>query len=272
MAKMEEFLTSMLAALEDPAVVEHYRLIFEPIFRELLDPVTHKLSETVQALTTKVSSLQAQSNAKDEKIASLQKEVGNLQVLVDNHEQHGRRDSIRIFGLSESTPGTTDDKVLRLCNVRMKLQPPLTLEEIFVFHRVGKPPEPPDDGTPAPRPLLVKFATRRAKNRVMVERKRLRNQPTPRGGDDNSDAGSPQGPLVEPDEDPPRSDGEDDGGLNSNSMNWPGGNKIFISDDLTKARANLAYQARQARRQGSITETWIYESRVIIKDKRSRTH
>ena len=58
MAKMEEFLTSMLAALEDPAVVEHYRLIFEPIFRELLDPVTRKLSETVQALTTKVSSLQ----------------------------------------------------------------------------------------------------------------------------------------------------------------------------------------------------------------------
>ena len=148
---MEEFLTSTLAALEDPAVVERYRLIFEPMFRELLDPVTRKLSETVQALTTKISSLQAQSNAKDEKIASLQKEVGKLQVLVDNHEQHGRRDSIRIFGLSESTPGSTDDKVPRLCNVRMKLQPPLEeAEDVYVSHRVGKPPEPPDEGTPAP--------------------------------------------------------------------------------------------------------------------------
>ena len=150
-------------------MVERYRLIFEPMFRELLDPVTRKPGEIIQALTTKVSSLQAQSNAKDEKIASLQKQVGKLQYLVDNHEQHGRRESIRIFGLSKSTQGTTDDKVLRLCNVRMKLQPPMTLEKISVSHRVGRPPEPPDDGTPAPpRPLLVKFATRRAKNRVMV--------------------------------------------------------------------------------------------------------
>ena len=116
MAKMEEFLTSTLAALEDPGVVERYRLIFEPMFRELLGPVTRMFSETVQALTTKVSSLQVQSNAKDEKIASLKKEVGKLQVLVDNHERHGRRDSSCIFGLSESTSGTTDDKVLRLCN------------------------------------------------------------------------------------------------------------------------------------------------------------
>ena len=106
----------------------------------------------------------------------------------------------------------------------------------------------------------------------MVERKKLRNQPTTRGGDGNSDAGSPQGPLPELEEDPPRSDGEDDGGLNNNNMNWPDGNKIFISDDLTKARAALAYQAREARRQGSITETWIYESRIIIKDNRSRIH
>ena len=44
------------------------------------------------------------------------------------------------------------------------------------------------------------------------------------------------------------------------------------SDDLTKARAALAYQARQARPQGSITETWIYESKIIIKDNRSRIH
>ena len=75
---MEEFLTSTLAALEDPAVVERYRLIFEPMFRELLDPVTRKLSETVLALTTKVSPLQAQSNAKYEEIIRLQKEIGKL--------------------------------------------------------------------------------------------------------------------------------------------------------------------------------------------------
>ena len=78
-----------------------------------------------------------------------------------------------------------------------ELQPPLILEEISVSYRVGKPSEPPDDSTPAlPWPLLVKFATRRAKNRMMVERKKLRKRPTTRGGDSNSPAGSSQGPLL----------------------------------------------------------------------------
>ena len=30
---------------------------------------------------------------------------------IDDMEQHGRRDSMRIFCLSESTPGSTNEKV-----------------------------------------------------------------------------------------------------------------------------------------------------------------
>ena len=31
---------------------------------------------------------------------------------IDDHEQHGRRDSVRIFVMSEETSGSTDDKVM----------------------------------------------------------------------------------------------------------------------------------------------------------------
>ena len=48
---MEELKNSMLAALEDKEIVERYRLIFEPIFQSLLDPITSWLLDTVQALT-----------------------------------------------------------------------------------------------------------------------------------------------------------------------------------------------------------------------------
>ena len=66
----------------------------------------------------------SESQAKDKIISELQKDVADLKVQVDSHEQHGRCDSIRIFGLSEETPGTTDEKVMRLCNQKMKLKDP----------------------------------------------------------------------------------------------------------------------------------------------------
>ena len=119
--------------------------------------------------------LRKESAEKDKKITTLQRQVRELETKMDDYEQHGRRDSVRIFGLSKDSPGSTDKKVLRRCNKRMKLSPPLRLEEISVSHRVGKLGEPAEDGTPPPpRPLLVKFATRRSKNRVISKRKNLR--------------------------------------------------------------------------------------------------
>ena len=47
---------------------------------------------------------------------------------------------------------------------------------------------------------------------------------------------------------------------------------IYISDDLTKFRANLAYRARVAKRQNKISDTWISYCKVLIKDNRSRIY
>ena len=168
---MEQFKESTLATLEDQAVIDRYRLIFEPMFKSLLDPVTQKLADTVQALSQTVQVLKKEGEDKEKRIHALEGEVAQVKLAIDNHEQHGRRDSIRIFGLSEQTPGSPDETVLRLCNERIKIQPPLSLEEISFSNRVGKPKDPVD-GNPAPsRPLLVKFATRRSNNRVMGAKK-----------------------------------------------------------------------------------------------------
>ena len=108
-------------------------------------------------------------------IRKLNQDVAKLQSRVEDLEQHGHKDSVRIFGLLEDTPGTTDQKVLQFCNQMMKLQPPLTLDEIAISHRIGKVKQPPADGSPgAPRALLVKFATRRSKNRITTVRKMLK--------------------------------------------------------------------------------------------------
>ena len=41
---------------------------------------------------------------------------------------------------------------------------------------------------------------------------------------------------------------------------------VYVSDDLTKRRANLPYRARLLRRSGAIQDTWTYDSQILVKD------
>ena len=45
--------------------------------------------------------------------------------------------------------------------------------------------------------------------------------------------------------------------------------EIWISDDLTKRRSELAFAARNAVRDGKINMTWVYDSKVFVKKNRT---
>ena len=162
---------------------------------------------------------------------------------------------MRIFGLPETDPGTTDEKVLNLVNQRMKLRPPLRLEEIAVSHRVGpqqaeQVPEDPDTLPPEPRPSPVDFVlSRRSKERVMAERKDLRNR---KPGE------------LRPGREKDEARGEDhmDAVNGDTEQELP---KVYITDDLTKARVSLAYQARVLKLSKRILDTWVINCKVMIK-------
>ena len=47
---------------------------------------------------------------------------------------------------------------------------------------------------------------------------------------------------------------------------------IYFQDDLTARRAKLAYQARQLKNTGKIVDTWVIDSKVMIKDKHYSVH
>ena len=244
----------LLAALELQEIGERFALIFEPLLKGHLDPLSSQLSGTIQALSSKVTTLEAEGKVKDAKIATLEKRITQMETTLDDLERHGRRESMRIFRLPETDPGTTDEKVLKLVNQRMKLYPPLQLEEIAVSHRVGPQqpehvPEDTDAPLPGPRPLLVKFVSRRSKERVMAKRKNLRNQ-------------NP-GELR-----PGRENGEAQGEDHTDTVNGDTEQelpKVYITDDLTKARASLAYQARVLKRSKRILDTWVINCKVMIK-------
>ena len=84
---------------------------------------------------------------------------------LDQLEQHGRRDSLRISGIPEvQESDDTDAAVITLC-AAIKVYPPVQPEDIAVSHRVGKAAEG------KPRPVLVKFATCNIRERVFRAKK-----------------------------------------------------------------------------------------------------
>ena len=178
---IDEFVQHFLAALEDSRVVDSFRLIMQPSISESLDSVTGTLKAMVADLQQTVSALQSTIKKRDDEILTLRREVNDLRAHNDDLEQHSRRASVRVFGVPENTPGSTDDMLLDLCNKALKLRPPLALEEIEVSHRVGKVVEEmtqSEDGQTVvvakPRPIIVKFVSRRTKARVMAARKNLK--------------------------------------------------------------------------------------------------
>ena len=83
-----------------------------------------------------------------------------------------------------------------------------------------------------PRSIIVKFASRRTKAQVMRNKKNLKDNPFKAA----------------------------DGSCHS----------VYIADDLTKRRAQMAYQARQLKRAGLIQDTWTFDSKILVKDLRNR--
>ena len=249
---METFADNLLTALEKDEVGDRLKLLFKSVVQEVMEPSTRRLEQSLKDMENVVSTMRTQLKARDGKIESLEREVTRLNGTIDDLEQHGRRGSVRVFGVPEEGDGSTDDKILTLFNGRMKLRPPLSVEDIEVSHRLGKVAVATavSDGTdaedahtnvktprPKPRTIIVKFASRRAKERVMKARKNLR--------------------LSSSDED-------EDG---STHAELPA---VYVADDLTKGRAKMAYAARELKKQKKIHDTWVLDCKIYVKDLHNR--
>ena len=100
-SEMVTFTEQLLSALERQDVVDLFSLIFEHQLKSHLDPVTVKLTDAIHALTQTVTQLKGEIKSRHDTIRSLQCEVTELQTRIEDLEQHGHRDSLRIFGYPE---------------------------------------------------------------------------------------------------------------------------------------------------------------------------
>ena len=229
-------------------------------WRWLWDKLWPPLEEAIKQANDINSALRKQIADRDTTIESLTQQVSDLTIRYDDLEQQGRKGSIRVFGLPEDDSGTLETKLLTLLNDNMELDPPINREEIEVAHRLGKPPHKPrqqqsddhstarDDAAtdalvtdaastppatpPMPRQVIVKLMNRRIKSRIMEGRSKLKNEPYQR----------------------------QDGTTSA----------VYIADDLTKRRANLAFQARKMKNEKHIQDTWVTNCKVLVKDNYGR--
>ena len=98
----------LIEAFKDEQVIRQLQLALKPLF----DP----LQQSIQQLTDLNAHLRQELAKRDQTISCLTQELEAQKIKFDDLEQHGRKGSIRIFGLPEETSGTVDEKVLELCN------------------------------------------------------------------------------------------------------------------------------------------------------------
>ena len=207
--------------------------------QDILRPSCNEIGDTIATRTIQV--LKEELKKRDDIIANQKSTINALQDKMDEMEQWG---SMRVQGLSETGPGTLENKLLTLFNEDLEIQPPIQLKEIEVAHRLpkrrgppNKEPTPPAAQTESadvqPETVIIKFLSRRTKSVVMVKevKKSLKD-------------------------------------LDKTKYPLP----VYFHDDLTARRAKLAFEERQMKRSGLINDTWVSNSKIIIKDLHNHIH
>jgi len=144
------------------------------------------INDLVTRLATKVSSLINESlkNSLEEarsSIRTLEAELGALREdlnrqndqhkkRADELEQYTRRNSLRIFGVTEREQEDTDQLVVDLAAEKLGIN--ISRADIDRSHRVGRTADPADKKKP--RAILVKFATYQVRRQVFNNKKKLK--------------------------------------------------------------------------------------------------
>ena len=171
-----------------------------------------KLNEQVERNEAKILTLEIENDAKKLRIEKLEENlekqnnvIERLQNKANESEQYSRRNCLRLFGVEESKGENTDEVVMRI--VKDKLNIDLPKSDIDRSHRTGSLAQPrhatrtasQDNSSSAsatptatssswaskassnraqtirPRPIIIKFATYRARQVVIKARSRLKN-------------------------------------------------------------------------------------------------
>ena len=157
----DHFILCLTAALKSSDIVSQLKQMTLPNRDEFADLISSELHKQLKPIKDELQ-------AKDQEIKLLKRTIAEQNDKLDQPEQHGQRDSLRISGIPEVEESDDTDAVKTLC-AAIKVDLPVQPEDITISHRVGKAADV------KPRPILVKFATRNIRERVFRAKKTHQN-------------------------------------------------------------------------------------------------
>ena len=275
MGDSKDFVKALAEAFKDTSVIEMFHSMFQPVIVDVSKDLQNKLNlwhkKFVEDIWSEMDVLRNNLKEKNDKIVKLENEIESLKTEQDRLEQYTRRNSLRISGLPESDHEDVCEKVLSLCNG--KLRTPVKAIDIDRVHRVGRP----GTGT---RQILVKFATYGTRASVFKAKAVLRpGGRHPRSpwtlGDaagvtsESAEAEVPphgESAIATDDNTTTNVDGDDDDADNTD-MDY---SKIYISEDLTRQRQFIFWKTRQAKKTYKIKDCWTTDGQIIIRNNANK--
>ena len=237
----ERLRRQLLAALRDREVIE-----------TLCNFITNPLKKEIAHLWAELTTCKDEMRQKDELLVKLEErmelkdhQMEELEQKIDDMEMYSRRNLFRINGIVEKENESTDELVVGVAKI---IGVDLKIDEIDRSHRVGR--REGERGEKFDRPIIVKFTSYRSKRKLMKDRKNLKDADfSPLFSPTAAESGGAGGE---------REDGEiaDQPKIRL---------KVFINDDLTKARARLAAKARTLKKDKVIADTWVSDGVIIVK-------
>ena len=162
----QEELLAFIEALDDPEIAFKLARMISKANKDLVDHIS--------TLPQEVRSLRSSLQERDTTIAESRSEVQLLHDDLDALEQHGKRHSLRISGIRMREEDTTA-AVVKLGNEVLEIAQPMSTKDISVCHRLQTPRNARAN---EPAPIIVRFVSRADKDRVIRERKQLKDMNT----------------------------------------------------------------------------------------------
>ena len=154
----EDDFVSALERCMEKVISKRQREYEEKIERQEGD--IHDLKVALEKKEDEVQSLTSSMKKLDSKIEAFENRANDL-------EQYSRRNSVRVFGVPETSTESTDNLVLNVVSDRLGCT--MTKADIDRSHRSGKP-----RSDNKPRPILVKLCSYRMKAELIKDRRKLK--------------------------------------------------------------------------------------------------
>ena len=204
-----------------------------------LQPQFERLADKMlERVDTRLKAMSIELEKKDACIKSLQQTVAQMQMKIDEHEQYSRREALRISGL---VPPQSDDDEEQSTEGTSANENTDNLVLAFCNEVLALSP-----------PLDMSDIAR-----------------SHRSGDPS--AGNARPVLVKFSTYRIR-DRVIRARKKLKTYNKDNPHPVYINEDLTKLRADLAYRARQFKKEKLISDTWTWDGIIRIKDNTNHVH